>query len=456
VLLGNGDGTFQAAVTYAAGGQFPYSVAIGDINGDGKPDLLVVNQCADDLCEKGSVGVLLGNEDGTFHSAPSTLISADSFSPVVLADFDGDGNLDVALGAGVLLLGNGDGGFKNSIPLHTFGSDMAVGDFNRDGRPDLAVGSVVVLLNINTLGLKTTTSLSSSLPQSSFGQTVTFTARVKPLSYTPTGTITFRDGESLLGVVALTNRHAILSTSMLAAGTHLITASYTGDNHYQANISRTVNQVVTAATTVTILASSAEPVVLNQAVTYTATVISSDGGGTTGTVTFKDRNKTIGAITLGHNQSSCTVSYNTAGLHSITALYSGDMNNSASMSPTLKEFAESHPVLSKTMITTSGSPSLKGSSVSFKAIITSPYGPIPNGGTVTFYDGTNAIGTGVTVDGFVTFSTAVLSAKMHIIKANYSGDATLKSSFSKVRQKVIDYSPAKITIVDTSGGLALQ
>jgi hypothetical protein len=257
--------------------------------------------------------------------------------------------------------------------------------------------------------------------------------------------------------VALTNRHAILSTSMLAAGTHLITASYSGDSHYQANISRAVKQVVNAVTTVTILASSAEPVVLNQPVTYTATVISSDGGGATGMVTFKDRNKTIGTVTLGHNQSSYTISYNTVGVHSITALYSGDMNNSASMSSPLKEFAESHPVLSRTMITTSGSPSLKGSTVSFKAAITSPYGPIPNGGTVTFYDDTNAIGSAVTVGGYATFTTVVLSAKTHIIKAYYSGNATLKSSFGKVQQKVIDYSPAKVTYtVGSSGGLVLR
>src|SRR5260370_2674137 len=60
VLLGNGDGTFQAAVSYAAGSA-PRSMAVGDFNGDGKPDLAVANGCG--------INVLLGNGDGTFPAA---------------------------------------------------------------------------------------------------------------------------------------------------------------------------------------------------------------------------------------------------------------------------------------------------------------------------------------------------------------------------------------------------
>jgi len=69
VLLGNGDGTFQAAVTYGSGGYYSSSVAVADVNGDGKPDLVVANECADTSCTNGSVGVLLGNGDGTFQAA---------------------------------------------------------------------------------------------------------------------------------------------------------------------------------------------------------------------------------------------------------------------------------------------------------------------------------------------------------------------------------------------------
>ena len=66
VLLGNGNGTFQAAVNYTSGGYLPDSVAVGDVNGDGNPDLLVANQCGNSDDCNGVVGVRLGNGDGTF------------------------------------------------------------------------------------------------------------------------------------------------------------------------------------------------------------------------------------------------------------------------------------------------------------------------------------------------------------------------------------------------------
>jgi len=66
VLSGNGDGTFQAAMTYGSGGTSANSVAVADLNGDRKPDIVVANHCADSNCVNGSVGVLLGN--GAEHS----------------------------------------------------------------------------------------------------------------------------------------------------------------------------------------------------------------------------------------------------------------------------------------------------------------------------------------------------------------------------------------------------
>src|SRR5206468_2969777 len=70
VLLGNGDGTFQPVVSYSSGGNTALSVAVADVNGDGKPDLLAGNQCdTSSNCAHGLVGVRLGNGDGTFQPA---------------------------------------------------------------------------------------------------------------------------------------------------------------------------------------------------------------------------------------------------------------------------------------------------------------------------------------------------------------------------------------------------
>jgi hypothetical protein len=140
VLLGNGDGTFQAAVDYAAG-DVPKSVAVGDFNGDGIPDLAA----ADATSYPGTVSVLLGNGDGTFQ-APRTFYAGRSPQSVAVGDFNGDGILDLAVANSgptdtmSVLLGNGDGTFEAPLPFYAGRSpqSVVVGDFNGDGIADLA------------------------------------------------------------------------------------------------------------------------------------------------------------------------------------------------------------------------------------------------------------------------------------------------------------------------------
>ena len=146
VPLGNGDGTFQAARAYNVDLDRK-SVAAGDLDGDGKPDLVVTNFCGTDAtcASNGTVSVLLGVGDGTYKFAASYPLGAGPLS-VALADVNGDKKLDlIAVNRGdktaSVLLGNGDGTFQSALtyPAGTSPISVAVGDFNKDSKPDLAI-----------------------------------------------------------------------------------------------------------------------------------------------------------------------------------------------------------------------------------------------------------------------------------------------------------------------------
>jgi hypothetical protein len=437
VLLGNANGTFQQAATYSSAGQYAFAVVIADVNGDGAPDLLITNQCATPGCTDGILSVLLGNGDGTFQSAITTTTPQVGIGALVLADFDGDGKLDVSSGPGdFLLIGNGDGTFQSPLILGGAGPGIAVGDFNRDGKPDLAIGGVV-LLNISPRKIVTTTAMVSSVNPSNFNQSVTFTATVTPQgSGTPTGTVTFTDGATTLGVVALKNGTAALSSSMLVAGAHSITASYGGDASFRPSTSASLPQTVRQATTTTALTSSANPSYLNQIVTFAVTVTSQNGGALTGKVTFKQGTTTLGTVALANGQAAYSTAYTTTGARYIAAVYSGDSNNLSSASAVLSQAVKSLPAATTTKVTTSGSPLFINQPATFTATITSTYGPIPDGENVTFFDGATAIGTGATAHGVAKVDTSALTARAHTIKANYPGDATFMASSGTVTQVV--------------------
>ena len=138
ILLGQGDGTFQAEQIYPSGNTC-WGLVLGDFNRDGKLDLISFDG-------GGTISVLLGNGDGTFGAGTTYPVAPGAYGGVV-GDFNNDGKLDIVTAAAAssepvqLLLGNGDGSFQPPVNLGTFAQSFSVtaGDFNNDGRLDLAV-----------------------------------------------------------------------------------------------------------------------------------------------------------------------------------------------------------------------------------------------------------------------------------------------------------------------------
>jgi FG-GAP-like repeat/FG-GAP repeat len=139
ILLGKGDGTFHAASSPAVD-QYPASMAVGDFNGDGKPDIAVLTYVG------ATVVVLLGKGDGTFTTAPLTPTVGGNPNSIAAGDLNGDGKLDLVVSGYnslSVLLGKGDGSFTAIAPPtgESQPGGVFLADLNRDGKLDLVLGN---------------------------------------------------------------------------------------------------------------------------------------------------------------------------------------------------------------------------------------------------------------------------------------------------------------------------
>ncbi|MFF9650553.1 Ig-like domain repeat protein [Streptomyces sp. NPDC014622] len=272
----------------------------------------------------------------------------------------------------------------------------------------------------------TTTTLVSAPDPSVFGQTKILTATVTALSGIPTGTVSFREGLTLLGTSTLNGSGvATLPVSTLAVGSHALTATYNGGAGFNPSTSPVDIQTVNKASTITILVAAPNPSNVGQTVVLTATVtpIPPGAGTPTGTVSFFDGATLLGTSILNP---SGVATFSTAtlslGTHTLSAVYSGDGNFIGSTGTyTTQVIGTAVPTsLTATPAIVSLFPPHPYAGVLTATLTNTATGqPIP-GQSITFSTGNFQLGTSTTnAQGTATFN-AILQLPLIILNAGYN------------------------------------
>ena len=441
VLLGNGDGTFQTAVTYnSGGGSYDQgggvtSVVIGDVNNDGKPDLVVANR-------NSTVGVLLGKGDGTFQAVVTYGSGAYLADVGCVADFNTDGKLDIVLsyncditnsctglagpGSVGVLLNNGDGTFQTAVTYSAGGSataSIAVADVNGDGKPDVLVvnncqertASVGVLLG-NGNG--------------TFQPVVTY--GVNGIG-SDRGCVADLNGDGKLDMV-VTNLCEDNDDGASNCQNGVVSVLLgNGDGTFQPAVTNVLDKVEISSVAIGDVNGDGRPDLVVRIRLSGARRILVESEYCWATATAHSRLRSVTNRVAGALHRVAIADLNGDGRPDVVVANACISQSSCegAAGVLLNYLAFS----TKTSLTSSPNPSLVSQPVTFTATITSS-SVIPNGSTVTFYDGTASIGTGATTNGVASLTTSFSKAKTYTIKASYPGDAFRKASAGTVKQVV--------------------
>ena len=401
----------------------------------------------------------------TVTPAPSTVSAASALDPAVFGQA-------LSLSAAVAPAAPGAGQPTGSITVSEDGTDYATVELT-DGAttavlPRLDVGTHTLTIrylgdgnfqpNTTTLTQTVTAaassiSVTSSSAPSTFGQAVSVTATVSatdPTVGTPSGSVTFAEGNTVIGFAAVGEGSATLTISSLAVGDHDITVTYTGDGWFGASATSLSQTVAPAASSVTVTP-SVEPSELGEPTTLNAAVdpLAPGAGQPTGTVSFTEGDTPLGTFVLTDGVAALDVTALPIGEHTITATYSGD----ASFEPATIDVTHAvTPVAPKvdSVVTLDASTrtAMYGQTVSLTASV----GPTDTEaglatGSVTFDDGGSLHATVAILDGQATVALPTLAVGDHLIRATYSGDHRFGPSTSSISQTV---TPAASTLSVTS------
>ena len=354
VFLGNGDGTFKQIplnipIDPVAN---PAPLALADLNGDGILDL---------MSNPGN-SLYAGNGDGTFQTTPFFAQTQLVNPSLAIGNVNGDGDPDLIFAGDPVnsdnlylmpYLGDGHGNFTqdtNNYPVSLLQSASTAAVLTRlnnqapmlpnDNSLDALVavslgGSVYTASLLNQTNpapgkpalIPSTTTLQSSVTTAAPGGAITLTASV--FGTNPTGLVSFVADGSSLGTAVLAGGTATLQTSFANAGSFTVTASYPGDSSNASSSSAPINITVAQARSATALQASPSAASVNGKVALTATV---SGFSPTGSVFFAAGSTSLGTATLTNGTATLQSSFASAGSYAIIATYQGDKNNSASTS----------------------------------------------------------------------------------------------------------------------------
>jgi len=326
--------------TSAAGSVGTYPLTLTASNGVGAPatqsfTLTIAAASTKTALTKSTTSAIKYGQSVTFTAAVAPS-STDSLTPSGTVTFE-DGSTVL----GTATLSGGVAKFTSTtIPA---GSNSIKAVYGADSNFTASTsGSLTQTVNQSA----TTTALTKSTTTTAkFGQSITFTATmaaVSPGAGTPTGTVTFEDGSTVIGTATLSGGVARFATTALAVGSHSIKAVYGGDTNFSSSSSGSMTQTVAQASTTTKLTKNTSgPITSGTSVTFTATVAAvSPGAGLPAngeTVTFIDNGSSIGTETLSAGVATLITTTLPVGSNSITAVYSGDTDYTTSTSSALSQ-----------------------------------------------------------------------------------------------------------------------
>ena len=330
-LSGDGGTLTQSGSAVSTGGTAGpsngMSIAVGDINGDGIPDLVVSNSCdlnGDSSCGYGSISAFIGGGGGSFGAGITQTVPDGNFYSLLLTDVNGDGILDAIAtnSTGVaVFLGKGTGVFKAPTVyagVATGGENVQLAMDDLDIiQPGLSNGVTAILVNRAGSYLVSKSSSIYSYPSHSIPLTSSATASYLT-GITPTGTISYYEGATLLASAPLKDGTASVDVSGLSLGEHTIVPYYSGDSNFSAYYGTPILHLVIPYPTETSITS---PPITYGAYGKVTINVTSTAGTVTGYVSLTVDSGTPLIRSLTNGEATIYLPGLTGGSHTLTASY---------------------------------------------------------------------------------------------------------------------------------------